>query len=367
MTTRKAYAGGAVRTTIASGALNAGVNAFTLTVATGWPSTAGGPFVATIDSGLPTEEKVLIAARSALACTSVTRGYDGTAEVAHGANATIEHSLDAVTLDEANRASSLLTTKGDGIGHDGTQIQREPIGTAGYYLTATPAAGTGRSWTAPPSSLVTAKGQVLAASAAGVLVPTNTPVNGQVLLADSTQAAGVKFAPGGFFPCTSSTRPASPTVGMSIFETDTFRVLVYVSATTGWVPPWNMPWGVMAQNAVSGNSGATSGSTGVLSAPTFTAVANRRYRITISWGGTIQVGFGSSEVQIRNGTATALVTTARNAAAGTVPGGSYVATEVPGGGSVQYNLYTFTNATSVQLQSNYEIIVEDVGPSGNPA
>lgn len=193
MTTRKSFSGAAIKTTISSGAFNAGATTLSLTSATGWPTTVNGPFIATIDRGLATQEQISVGARSGLACSVITRGYAGTAEVSHAANATIEHGWDAIAADEANRIASLLTTKGDGLGHDGTQVQREPVGTAGYYQTATPAASTGRSWTAPPSSLVTAKGQVLAASASGVLAPSNTPANNQVLIGDTTQTAGVRF------------------------------------------------------------------------------------------------------------------------------------------------------------------------------
>jgi hypothetical protein len=128
---------------------------------------------------------------------------------------------------------------------------------------------------------------------------------------------------------------------------------------------WNAPWGVVAQAASAVASGANAGTVGVLGSPSFTAVANRRYVITISYGGTIQVGAGSSEVQIWRG-ATKLVTSARNTVAGTVPGCSYAVTDGPSAGSTSYILYTYTNATTVQLQSNYEIVVEDIGPIGSP-
>ena len=37
--------------------------------------------------------------------------------------------------------------------------------------------------------------------------------------------------------CTSTTRPSSPPEGMTIYETDTDRLLTYTTATTGWQPP----------------------------------------------------------------------------------------------------------------------------------
>ena len=130
----------------------------------------------------------------------------------------------------------------------------------------------------------------------------------------------------------------------------------------GRVTPVSGKGGWVAGAVVLTNSGANGGTIGVLSASTFTAIAGRRYMITISFGGTIQVGAGVSECQIRQNV-TQLVTSQRNVAAGTVPGGSLSVVDIPGAGPVTYNFYTFTNATTVQLQSNYEIDVIDVGPA----
>ena len=46
--------------------------------------------------------------------------------------------------------------------------------------------------------------------------------------------------------CTSTTRPASPYKGQTIYETDTGRLLVYYGATTGWQLPWGQPWGIQS-------------------------------------------------------------------------------------------------------------------------
>ena len=88
--------------------------------------------------------------------------------------------------------------------------------------------------------------------------------------------------------CTSSTRPTGAQ-GLCIYETDTNNFLVYTTATTGWVPPWNMPWGEMAY------SQATASQTGIGStvvdltnlSATFTAVANRKV-VTTLWCGQCQ-------------------------------------------------------------------------------
>ena len=81
--------------------------------------------------------------------------------------------------------------------------------------------------------------------------------------------------------CTSTTRPSSPPEGMTIYETDTDKLLTYTTATTGWQPPWNMPWGVMGQAVVSAEQTVASGGVDLTGASvTYTAVAGRRVRIS---------------------------------------------------------------------------------------
>jgi len=84
--------------------------------------------------------------------------------------------------------------------------------------------------------------------------------------------------------CTSGTRPSSPPEGMTIYETDTDKMLTYTTATTGWVPPFNLPWGRVA----SASSGAATSSIGTSNTDvnglsvTWTAVANRYYLTTVT-------------------------------------------------------------------------------------
>lgn len=89
---------------------------------------------------------------------------------------------------------------------------------------------------------------------------------------------------GNYTICTSATRPSSPVEGAAIYETDTDRYLIYTTSTTGWVQPWNMPWGIVFQSA---GGDVTSSSTTVLAftnSGTFTAVANRNYKTTLVAG-----------------------------------------------------------------------------------
>lgn len=88
--------------------------------------------------------------------------------------------------------------------------------------------------------------------------------------------------------CTSSTRPASPFEGMYIYETDTDKTLFWNGSA--WYPNWNTSWGIVAQVVNSTSTSTTiNGTTTVLTAPSFTAVAGRQYLIKASWtmyGGT---------------------------------------------------------------------------------
>jgi hypothetical protein len=86
-----------------------------LVSATGWPSA---PFVAKLDAGTAAEEKILVGARSGTACSSLTRGYDGTTATSHSSGATVEHDLGANIVDDLN--DHVYTTTRD----DHTQYAR---------------------------------------------------------------------------------------------------------------------------------------------------------------------------------------------------------------------------------------------------
>lgn len=130
---RKSFVGGAPATTVV-GSLTDAATSFDVDDATGWPA-PGDPFVAVIDRGLATEEKILVGARTTDTLSSITRGYDDTTAQAHSAGAAIEHVLDASTIDQANRLANIMTTKGDVIVSDGTNPQRVAAsGTDGHVL-----------------------------------------------------------------------------------------------------------------------------------------------------------------------------------------------------------------------------------------
>lgn len=81
----------------------------------------------------------------------------------------------------------------------------------------------------------------------------SSPVNGQVYTFGGQSWRFVSGSPGYWAPyadpmfqiCTSTTRPTSPARGTKIYETDTFKELVYYGAVNGWKPPWDRAWGLI--------------------------------------------------------------------------------------------------------------------------
>lgn len=164
MTLTRVFKGAAVATTITQTWTNVSPGSaatFTIASATGWPSTSS--FVAVVDRGLATEEKVLCSSRSGTTVTVASggRGFDDTTAVAHTTGATIEHDLDAATmtalvlhLNDTTQAESEHTGLLNNTRHDVTA--RHTFGAA-YGTPAAPAdssftaAATG-SATGPPHS-----------------------------------------------------------------------------------------------------------------------------------------------------------------------------------------------------------------------
>src|ERR1700694_4394215 len=112
-TGRQAFSGAAVKTTLTSNQsssdtlLNVGSTA-------GWPNTATGPFVITINRGalVGSEEKVLISSYTSTQLTVAAsgRGYDGTNASAHSSGEIVEHTIDSGVVDQVNKLANTLGT-----------------------------------------------------------------------------------------------------------------------------------------------------------------------------------------------------------------------------------------------------------------
>mgnify|MGYP007090086409 CR=1 FL=1 len=121
------FLGGAPGRTLASGITNVATS-LTLSSGTGWPTGTPAKFVAVIERGTANEEKVLITTRSGTSCTGVLRGYDGTSAVAHSSGATIEHCLDAYTLEQLSAMANAPTSQYDLVMRGSTAASWSRIG-----------------------------------------------------------------------------------------------------------------------------------------------------------------------------------------------------------------------------------------------
>jgi hypothetical protein len=160
--TRK-YSSISVETTLASGISN---SATTMTVASGTGSALMGGvtlaagnvdiFTVALDVDTQNEEVVYVTNVSSDTLT-IVRGQAGTSAISHTGGATVKHVLTSADLT--------------------------------FYTT-----GVATADAAIPAATVTAKGDILAASASAVIDNLAVGTNGQVLTADSTATLGVKWA-----------------------------------------------------------------------------------------------------------------------------------------------------------------------------
>ena len=143
---RRSYSGASAACTLTS-SITSGDTTVTLTgTTTLWPDTANGSFFMVIDPGLSTEEKILVAARSTNSLSSITRGVDGTTAASHSAGATCYPVFTAVDADQANKITSTLTTKGDILATDGSDLNRLAVGANGTIFVADSTATNGVNW-----------------------------------------------------------------------------------------------------------------------------------------------------------------------------------------------------------------------------
>ena len=127
---RKGYTGNGVQTTLTSSPTISDTT-FTVAAVTGWPTTF--PFFVVVDSGTSKEEKMKVTAISSLTLT-VARSADNTTAVAHVSGASIYPVFTASEADEANQVASIMTTKGDLIATDGSNITRLAVGATNTHV-----------------------------------------------------------------------------------------------------------------------------------------------------------------------------------------------------------------------------------------
>ena len=237
---RKDIVGGAAQTTISPG-ISAAATSITIADATNWPDGTNGPFVVAVDLGGASEEKILVTSRTGTTLTVETRGYDETTGVTHADGATIDHVLDASTIDQANRYVNLQTTKGDLVVSNGTNPVQLSAGFAGdgsddgFVLQALDSEATGFT----VARLETVKVDASTPAATGVqLIAYNTTDN-EVYFSDGTSwYRAVDFLVVADDTARDALVGATPDAGTCVYRTDYDFVERY---TEGAWQPLTMP------------------------------------------------------------------------------------------------------------------------------
>lgn len=189
---RRQYKGSAVSTTTTINLLTSDTSV-AIASNTGWPSSAGVPFYVVISPGTSGEEKCL--ATISGTNLTLTRAQDDTTAQTHAAGSTIYPVFTADDADEANMIASKMTTKGDLLTTNGSDVNRLGVGTNAHVLIADSTATNGIKWGVDPAQdKVVAKGDLLVGSATDTLTATTVGANNTVLVADSSTATGVKWS-----------------------------------------------------------------------------------------------------------------------------------------------------------------------------
>jgi microcystin-dependent protein len=179
---RKGYKGAPAQAVLTNSPTS-GDTSFVVDSVTGWSTTF--PFYCVVDPGTSKEEKVKVTAISTLTLT-VVRAQDDTTASGHNAGAAIYPVFTADEADEANQIASVMTTKGDVIGTDGSSINRLGIGTNTHVLQADSTATNGFKW-----------GQVATAGIADSAVTSAKIADSTIVLGDLAAALVTYLVPVG--------------------------------------------------------------------------------------------------------------------------------------------------------------------------
>jgi hypothetical protein len=145
---KREFRGGAKPTTLTAG-ITAAATTFTIADPAGWPTGTEGPFVVTIDTSQAQEEKILCSSRTGSTITVTSRGWDDTAAATHDAGAAVAHTISATDLREANTLVHLADSKGDLVVASAADTwTRLPVGANDQILVADSTQSTGVKWAA---------------------------------------------------------------------------------------------------------------------------------------------------------------------------------------------------------------------------
>jgi hypothetical protein len=108
---RREFAGGVLKTQLSSNVSNSSTTISVIDGST-FPDGASNPFVIVVGRGTAQEEKVLCLSRTSNTFNVLQRGYDSTPATSHTTNETVDHILDATTIQDMNTVTndtSILT------------------------------------------------------------------------------------------------------------------------------------------------------------------------------------------------------------------------------------------------------------------
>lgn len=168
--------------------------------------------------------------------------------------------------------------------------------------------------------------------------------------------------------------PASPVEGMTVYDKGADALKTYTTATTGFNPPWNMPWGRVGSAVATTNQASITTVVDVTSLTvTWTAVANRYYRIScIIPVFSLASAGGTAQLQITDSTPTTKAKSNLTIATGNDATLSVFVVEsgIAAGSTTRKARILTTGGTgtiTADTSTVPTIIVEDIGPNGAPA
>jgi len=183
---RKGYKGAPAQAVLTNSPTS-GDTSFVVDTVSGWSTTF--PYYCVVEPGTSKEEKVKVTAISTLTLT-VVRAQDDTTASGHNAGAAIYPVFTADEADEANEIASVMTTKGDLIGTDGSSINRLGVGTNTHVLQADSTATNGFKWGTIANANIDASAAIALSKLATGALPTAITVasanlvDGTIVLAD---------------------------------------------------------------------------------------------------------------------------------------------------------------------------------------
>lgn len=230
------YYSSVAQPTTLSASVSAGATSMSIAAATGLPSSY--PYTMILEQDTVNEEIVEVTNRSGTTLT-VTRGVDGTTGVAHQSSATIAHGFSARDLSEpnahVNASSGVHGLSGSVVGTSDSQTLTNKVIAGGSNTLSGIAQSSVTGLTTDlaakiPASIVDAKGDLIAGTAADTVARVAVGANGLVLTAASGEAAGVKWASAG-----APSGTASPSAVSSFSIDSCFTSAARMYRVEGWL------------------------------------------------------------------------------------------------------------------------------------